>query len=214
MLVQYLFIEKFVIRKVKNNIYMKKAVSMLIIFISLFTISFAHSGKTDSNGGHYDSSTGEYHYHHGYPAHQHNADGSCPYEVNLVINDTTENNNSEEIYKIEGNTEEYYKNKTNELESKVENLESEINSKDSKITELEDEIENINSNNKSEEETLNIAYIFIIIVLICILYFNNKNKKEQLKDYKELENIIRNELKTKDLQDTINTVKDFYNNQK
>lgn len=193
---------------------MKKAVSMLIIFISLFTISFAHSGKTDSNGGHYDSSTGEYHYHHGYPAHQHNADGSCPYEVNLVINDTTENNNSEEIYKIEGNTEEYYKNKTNELESKVENLESEINSKDSKITELEDEIENINSNNKSEEETLNIAYIFIIIVLICILYFNNKNKKEQLKDYKELENIIRNELKTKDLQDTINTVKDFYNNQK
>jgi hypothetical protein len=44
----------------------------------------AHPGKTDNNGGHTDSSTGEYHYHHGYPAHDHydmNGDGikDCPY---------------------------------------------------------------------------------------------------------------------------------------
>jgi len=39
----------------------------------------AHSGRTDSAGGHYDRSTGEYHFHHGYPAHQH-YDGICPYE--------------------------------------------------------------------------------------------------------------------------------------
>ena len=43
----------------------------------MFTL--AHSGGTDSNGGHYDRSTGEYHYHHGYPAHQH-INGVCPYE--------------------------------------------------------------------------------------------------------------------------------------
>ena len=45
----------------------------------------AHPGKTDSSGGHTNRSTGEYHYHHGYPAHQHydqNGDGKpdCPYE--------------------------------------------------------------------------------------------------------------------------------------
>lgn len=43
-----------------------------------FSVS-AHPGRTDANGGHYDSSTGEYHYHHGYPAHQH-TNGVCPYD--------------------------------------------------------------------------------------------------------------------------------------
>lgn len=48
---------------------MKKKFPILFC-IFLVTISFAHSGKTDSKGGHYDRSTGEYHYHHGYPAHK------------------------------------------------------------------------------------------------------------------------------------------------
>lgn len=42
-------------------------------------ISPLHSGGTDGSGGHYDHSTGEYHYHHGYPAHQH-PNGECPYD--------------------------------------------------------------------------------------------------------------------------------------
>ena len=29
------------------------------------TLAFAHSGRTDSNGGHWDHSTGTYHYHDG-----------------------------------------------------------------------------------------------------------------------------------------------------
>ena len=41
----------------------------------------AHPGNTDSNGGHYDHSTGSYHYHHGYSAHQH-PNGKCPYNSN------------------------------------------------------------------------------------------------------------------------------------
>ena len=36
-----------------------------------------HGGGTDANGGHYNRSTGEYHYHHGHRAHSH-ANG-CPY---------------------------------------------------------------------------------------------------------------------------------------
>ena len=57
---------------------------LLVVALSFFLIwlfcipVFAHSGKTDAAGGHYDSSTGEYHYHHGYPAHQH-TNGKCPY---------------------------------------------------------------------------------------------------------------------------------------
>lgn len=39
----------------------------------------AHSGRTDSRGGHHVSSDGSYHYHHEYPAHQH-VYGICPYD--------------------------------------------------------------------------------------------------------------------------------------
>lgn len=49
---------------------------LTVIFLTL-TVQ-AHPGRTDANGGHYDHSTGEYHYHHGYPAHQH-TNGKCPY---------------------------------------------------------------------------------------------------------------------------------------
>ena len=57
-----------------------------ILAIALFTVpSFAHSGRTDEFGGHYDRSTGEYHYHHGYPAHQHE-NGVCPYDFDDQTN--------------------------------------------------------------------------------------------------------------------------------
>lgn len=52
----------------------------ICIFITL-SFSMAHPGRTDSNGGHYNRSTGEYHYHHGYSAHQH-INGVCPYDFN------------------------------------------------------------------------------------------------------------------------------------
>lgn len=51
------------------------------MLLALAVPSFAHSGGTDGNGGHYNRSTGEYHYHHGYSAHQH-PDGICPYDYN------------------------------------------------------------------------------------------------------------------------------------
>lgn len=60
---------------------MKRIISLLLsaALLLLFPTSvFAHAGRTDANGGHFDLSTGEYHYHHGFPAHQH-TDGYCPY---------------------------------------------------------------------------------------------------------------------------------------
>ena len=54
---------------------------LVCFFLSLSIVSIAHPGRTDSAGGHYDRSTGEYHYHHGYSAHQHK-NGICPYDNN------------------------------------------------------------------------------------------------------------------------------------
>lgn len=47
-------------------------------------VAEAHSGRTDSSGGHHDyknkSGLGSYHYHHGYSAHLH-PNGVCPYSA-------------------------------------------------------------------------------------------------------------------------------------
>ena len=56
---------------------------VLLLVASSATTAFAHSGKTDSRGGHKDnknkSGLGSYHYHcGGYPAHLHTS-GYCPY---------------------------------------------------------------------------------------------------------------------------------------
>ncbi len=64
---------------------MKKRVYVgIVMFLLVFTsLVFAHSGRTDSNGGHKDnknrSGLGSYHYHcGGYPAHLHK-NRICPY---------------------------------------------------------------------------------------------------------------------------------------
>ena len=57
----------------------KKFLIFLSILVLLLMPVYAHSGGTDENGGHYNHSTGEYHCHHGYPAHQH-INGVCPYD--------------------------------------------------------------------------------------------------------------------------------------
>ena len=65
---------------------MKKfALSCLALFlaVSMLPMALAHSGRTDSNGGHKDnknvSGLGSYHYHHGYGPHLHPG-GVCPYD--------------------------------------------------------------------------------------------------------------------------------------
>ena len=94
---------------------MKKAFKISLILMSIVIIIlgscvavFAHPGKTDSDGGHFDRSTGEYHYHHGYPAHQHE-NGTCPYNkkstttekaetfATIVIEDNKQKDNSSGI---------------------------------------------------------------------------------------------------------------------
>ena len=64
-------------------------ISIVIIILGSCVAVFAHPGKTDSNGGHFDRSIGEYHYHHGYPAHQHE-NGTCPYNKKLTTTEKDE----------------------------------------------------------------------------------------------------------------------------
>ena len=57
---------------------------MAAALLTICSVTSAHSGRTDGSGGHWNRSTGEYHYHHGYSAHQHydiDGDGKkdCPY---------------------------------------------------------------------------------------------------------------------------------------
>lgn len=82
---------------------MKK--KFLILFcIFLITISFAHSGRTDSKGGHYDRSTGEYHYHHGYPAHK-VCGTNCPYNnVDKTNRSSTSSTSSKSISTSDNST--------------------------------------------------------------------------------------------------------------
>lgn len=71
---------------------MKRVVFLvLFLLISVPATSFAHSGGTDSNGGHHDynnvSGLGDYHYHHGMGPHLHDG-GVCPY--NTPVESVTE----------------------------------------------------------------------------------------------------------------------------
>ena len=79
----------FIIYNIFGESKMKKILIMLIIlFLSCMGMNlYAHSGRTDANGGHRDnknvSGLGPYHYHcGGHPAHLH-TNGVCPYSSNV-----------------------------------------------------------------------------------------------------------------------------------
>lgn len=71
-------------------------ICIAIICSLLFAIfASAHPGKTDSYGGHYDHSTGGYHYHHGYSAHNHyDMDGDGDIDCPFNFDDKTNHNDS------------------------------------------------------------------------------------------------------------------------
>lgn len=87
----------------------KKLVTMMVCLSVLFsyTISSAHSGRTDSSGGHHDyknkSGLGSYHYHcGGYPPHSH-SNGVCPYSS------SSSSSKSSSSVKKSSKTSKYYK---------------------------------------------------------------------------------------------------------
>lgn len=81
---------------------MKRLFSLLLVVLllaALISPAFAHRGNTDSQGGHWDYSIGEYHYHHGYGPHQHtdlDGDGylDCPYDFKDKTNHSSGSSSS------------------------------------------------------------------------------------------------------------------------
>lgn len=90
--------------------------ALFVVVILLPITASAHKGKTDAYGGHYDRSTGEYHYHHGFDAHQHydiNGDGipDCPYDYEDRTNHNRSSSGSSSNYTaitVETKPPEYY----------------------------------------------------------------------------------------------------------
>ena len=109
---------------------MKKILFVILSIMLLIVAASAHGGRTDSDGGHYDRSTGKYHWHHGYSAHQHkDKDGDgykeyCPYEDE----DDEEDNRTEE----DRRTKEDYEYKEDDNEDKKADNKEDIEEDDDK----------------------------------------------------------------------------------
>lgn len=88
-----------------------KLLIAIALCLCLSVVVSAHPGSTHSDGGHFNRSTGEYHYHHGYPAHEHSdmdGDGNldCPY----LFDDKTESskNDTEPVKKANSKKSKFY----------------------------------------------------------------------------------------------------------
>ncbi len=76
---------------------LKKAFLFLFLIVFFVSYSNAHSGRTDSSGGHYNRKTGEYHYHNsGYtkPAPEYN---TKPYSTPRSSPSTNNHNSDKEL---------------------------------------------------------------------------------------------------------------------
>lgn len=138
----------------------------LVLFFMLFlaitnNYSLAHSGRTDEYGGHYDHSTGTYHYHNG----SYSGEFTAPVEEG----GTRIDNSNEQNDKLTVN-----RNDTSNIDSiLLENARDEINRKiesiqelNNKINEQEKEIQSL----KEDKRWLHIIYIAIIIVMLIYGY--------------------------------------------
>lgn len=175
---------------------------LLIIFVSIFDLSFAHHGRTDSSGGHYDKSTGKYHYHHGYSAHQH-INGVCPYENNSINSKVYTCENCKE--EIEEGTEECpkcgYKLKSSSNEKKKPRIVkiSDMTEEEKKeweeqvklrqqvgLNRQQEEIEGVNNssshiendNKKEKQETYSSIEYFIGFLIIGYIIYKNRKKEK------------------------------------
>ena len=167
---------------------MKKIIPLFIIFISLFSItSYAHSGRTDSNGGHYNRSTGEYHYHNGgYTEPVEEEENEDKEEGGLLL----VNNND---------------NSTNETKTEVQYKQDTIGRLNKEIEEKNQEINEI----KNEQRNWHYIYCFIIICIIIYLIV----QKHYNKSYERLSNIVMKGLGTYDINEVIEKTSNFYKSQ-
>ena len=71
-----------------KRIFFKTFLVLFILISQFIVIVNAHPGRTDSNGGHYDRSTGEYHYHDGESAGKKQSNNNEPYTYEDFVGPT------------------------------------------------------------------------------------------------------------------------------
>lgn len=173
---------------------MKKKIFILLLQLILInTVSLAHSGRTDEHGGHYDTSTGYYHYHNGV----YEGDYTAPIEEggteinydNIILPNTCPNcgasideangmycfecayrlvpENINLISVVDGpatKTRSEYYQEVQQLNTQIENLKSQIKYKENSIGESNEEL----AKKKQEIEALNIKIVIMWIGFIFV----------------------------------------------
>ena len=71
-----------------KNKFLKTSFIILLLVFQFIVIVNAHPGRTDSNGGHYDRSTGEYHYHDGESAGKNKSSNNETYTYENFVGPT------------------------------------------------------------------------------------------------------------------------------
>lgn len=115
-------------KKVIKKLFVALAISLVICgaipedtFNPVLNVE-AHSGRTDSRGGHHDyknkSGLGSYHYHHGYPAHLHK-NGVCPYSSSSNNTKTTTQSTTSNVTQSNTTLQTKYKAYTDDYNNKL-----------------------------------------------------------------------------------------------
>lgn len=127
---------------------LRLSVLVIIILLSLQTVLFAHSGRTDANGGHKDnknkSGLGSYHYHcGGNPPHLHE-NGVCPYKSSSSNNTSSSNSSKTNSSKSNNSS------KNNSKETSVKSTQSVDNTKNTVKENTEIEVTSVKIKNKEK----------------------------------------------------------------
>lgn len=189
---------------------MKKVIPIFVIIISLFTVSYAHSGRTDGYGGHYNRSTGTYHYHSGEYAYT--GEYTAPIEEGgHLIDDEDENY----TVVVDSPADTITSNNTNTTSSNTSELEKRIISKDKSIQNLKNVVVDREGKIKDlENEKTNLwwTFGFVFFIGIYIAYQVGKNKDIDIK-YQKLSKIVMNGIDEKDIDKAIEKTSEFYKEQ-
>lgn len=183
---------KFVKGRLNN---MKRIVWLFIVFITFVSISFAHPGRTDSNGGHYDRSTGEYHYHNGGYEEYYETPGTDNEIDNEQTGGLIVKGDDEYLINLRNENQEL-EEQLRELKYKQEEVKFELDQRGLKdIYELGEKFDE----KSSTIESLNFICILLIIIMIFVIYkglrYKNRVEKE-IKEFKQFYNDYHNSQKT------------------
>lgn len=173
----------------------------LVVCISICGLVFAHPGRLDENGGHWDHSTGTYHYHTGENAgKKQSSSNSYNYYDNDYYNDE----------------------KDLTYENIIDDLLDQLDEKDNEIDKLNKKLYDLNNKFEKEQEKNKKKYLAAIIVLtaltVTFLYFfilKCSDAKDYKKGKEEFEEYLRNERdENKKLENEISTLENEINEQK